>query len=181
MKPRSGGPRTPEGKAISSRNATKHGITSSHVFILQNENLEAWATMLAEVTAEFEPETPFEHQLIEEIAFAKFRLRRGWSIESGLINNHMDDHADTLHQKYDNVDEGSRQGHAFRTLSDDSAALANLARYQTRLERSYDRAVRNLRELRADREKKNAKRTAKKPVSENAPVHELPSDFARIT
>ena len=39
-----GGPRTEQGKARSSQNATKHGLRSNKMFVLQNENPEAWQT-----------------------------------------------------------------------------------------------------------------------------------------
>lgn len=189
MTTKNGGPRTPEGKAISSRNAIKHGVTSNELYVLQNENPEAWAQLLAEANEEFHPETPFESQIVEEIAFAKWRLRRSWHIERALFNNQMEEQADTLESRFDKIDEGSRQGHAYKALSDHSTSITNLGRYQTRLERAYDRNVRNLRELRAAREQKNAKRTRahsqlpKAPVTTNIapPPGELPSDFTRIT
>jgi hypothetical protein len=152
-------PKTPEGKAISSRNALKHGLNSNQLFVLQNENPEAWNALLEETTQEFQPETPFEHRIIREIAFTKWRLQRAWHIEQSLMNNEMDTQAEGPDTKYEDLKETSRQGFAFRSPSDNSKSFANLDRYQTRLERAYHRAVKGLRELRENRKQKIAKRT----------------------
>ena len=75
------------------------------------------------------------------------------------MNNEMDNQAEDLDTKYEDLKETSRQGFAFRSLSDNSKSFANLDRYQTRLERAYHRAVKGLRELRENRKQKIAKRT----------------------
>ena len=64
-----GGPRTEQGKARSSQNATKHELRSNKMFVLQNENPEAWQTMLDACVEEFQPMSAFERKLVEEIAF----------------------------------------------------------------------------------------------------------------
>ena len=167
-------PKTPQGKAISSRNATKHGLNSNQLFVLQNENPEAWNTLLNETIQEFQPETPFENRLVKEIAFAKWRLQRAWHIENSLMNNEMDDQAETLATRYEDLPETSRQGFAFRALSDNSRSFANLDRYQTRLDRAYHRAVKGLHELRENRKIKISKRTSSFTTtnpSENQALH----------
>ena len=111
-------PKTPEGKAISSRNAVKHGLNSNQLFVLQNENPEAWNALLEETIQEFQPETPFEHRIIREIAFTKWRLQRAWHIEQSLMNNEMDNQAEDLDTKYEDLKETSRQGFAFRSISE---------------------------------------------------------------
>lgn len=138
-----GGPRTPEGKAASSRNAVKHGATGSTFFLLQNENREAWERLLADCIEEFEPTNNYEHRLVYEIAFIKWRQLRSWAIESSLFDIKMDEQAEKLNQDFAGISEGARQGHAFISLSDETKSLSNVGLYQMRLERAYNRAVSN--------------------------------------
>jgi len=72
---RSTGPRTPEGRAASSRNALRHGVLSNH-FIAGHENRELFERLLEELVAEFEPETAMEALLVERLAMLFWRERR---------------------------------------------------------------------------------------------------------
>ena len=139
-----------------SLNAVKHGITSTKMFVLQNESPEQWTKMLNECIDEFKPETPFEERLVEEIAFAKWRLRRAWVTENALYDTQMDDNAEAFAAKYKNADEGIRQGNAFRSMADDSKAFALAMRYETRLDRAYKRAIKTLEDRRAARARRAA-------------------------
>lgn len=141
------GPKTAEGKAISSQNARKHGLTSSKMFVLQNENPESWEELLAECRQIFQPTNGFEARLVEEIANAKWRLRRIWSVENAAIDLKMDEQSETFQSTYVNKDEAARQAFAMESLVI-NGPLNHYGRYQTRLERSYERAVRSLRQIR---------------------------------
>ncbi|HYP09647.1 MAG TPA: hypothetical protein VER03_25710 [Bryobacteraceae bacterium] len=147
--PLSRGPVTEAGKALSSRNAVKHGLSGSKMFVLQNEHPQAWAELLADCVATWKPVTSMEHRAVEDIAGAKWRLRRLRFIETGLFDLEMDQQADDFAAGYDDADESIRQALAFKSLADNSRSLALLSRYETRLERAYQRAVQALKELRA--------------------------------
>jgi hypothetical protein len=62
-----GGPRTPEGKAISSLNNLKHGLTGAFR-ILGNESQNEFDTMLDLMNEDNHPETAIEFILIEKMA-----------------------------------------------------------------------------------------------------------------
>ena len=51
---KSHGPKTPEGKAISSMNALRHGLTAQAI-LLTNENSEAFQTLAAAYYEKFQP------------------------------------------------------------------------------------------------------------------------------
>jgi hypothetical protein len=74
---------------------------------------------------------------------ARWRIRRIRSIETGLLN------AEILTQaaKSDTPDPGVHLASAYRALSDDSHSLALASRYEARLQRTYDRAYKTLREV----------------------------------
>lgn len=144
------GPTIAAGKAASAQNATKHGLTSKKMFVLQNENPERWAEMFEMCIEAFQPATPLEYKLVEEIAGAKWRLRRLRYIETGLFDLEMDQQAEAVAAKYDVVDEAIRQASAFKALADESRSLSLLIRYEGRLQRAYDSGVQNLKDLRAE-------------------------------
>jgi hypothetical protein len=79
--PISTGPRTPEGKLISCRNATKHGLYSTRNHILPDEEDE-FATTRTALTLELAPEGVLEQLFADEIMTASWRLRRCRIIES---------------------------------------------------------------------------------------------------
>jgi len=149
---RSGGPNTAAGKAISSRNAVKHGLTSNKMFVLQNENPEAWAALLAQCVEGYRPTTPLEHTYVEAIAFALWRLKRIYAVQTALIDLEMDEQAETFAAAFEQADETVRKTQAIRSLlgggNNDSDALTKLSRYETALQRAHDRAVKNLKTLR---------------------------------
>lgn len=156
---RGGGPKTPEGKANSSRNAVKHGAASNKIILLQNESPDAWQQLVADCEEEFVPTTRFEHRIVQEIAYIKWRAQRALAIETSLLDAEMDAKSNDLKEKFTHIDESARQGHAFKCLIDTGTSFASAGRYQTRLERAYYRAVKGLGELRASRKRNSAKRT----------------------
>jgi hypothetical protein len=94
-----------------------------------------------------EPATPAETDLVEEMVACRWRTRRMWTIETGLLN------AEILNQqsKTDTPDPNIHLTMAFRSLTDDSRSLVLANRYEARLQRLYDRAYKTLRELQQTR------------------------------
>ena len=76
---RSQGPVTAMGKAISSRNAVKHGFRSKDVreLLLNPERL---AEIVREHALELDPQTPEETLLVEELAAARCRVETVWAM-----------------------------------------------------------------------------------------------------
>src|ERR1700722_1709304 len=75
-----GGPRTPEGKAISSLNNLKHGLTGSFR-ILGNESQNEFDTMLDLMNEDNHPETAVEFILIEKMAAHIWLSRRAQRLQ----------------------------------------------------------------------------------------------------
>jgi len=141
---KSRGPTTPEGKEKSSRNALKHGLTAGAGNILLDcEDPDEFEQMFNKLLGIHEPVTPAEKDLVEEMVAARWRTRRMWTIETGLLN------AEILTQaaKSDTPDPKVHLASAYRALSDDSRSLALASRYEARHQRIYDRAYKTLREL----------------------------------
>src|SRR4051812_28163733 len=73
-KKRGGGPRTPEGKEQSKRNALKHGMRAK--VLLPDDLAAAVAGRTAELADEFLPGSPYEEWLVGQMALASARLDR---------------------------------------------------------------------------------------------------------
>jgi len=141
---KSRGPTTEEGKEKSSRNAIKHGLTAGNGnILLDREDPDQFDEVLNKLLGIHAPATPAETDLVEEMVACRWRTRRMWTIETGLLN------AEILAQaaKTDTPDPNIHLTMAFRSLTDDSRSLALANRYEARLQRLYDRAYKTLREL----------------------------------
>jgi hypothetical protein len=81
---RSTGPRTAQGKSISSGNATKHGLSAAFR-VLTNENQEEFDELIAEYHRTFAPTHTHEQFLVEEMAQSRWRLARVRRLEAAVI------------------------------------------------------------------------------------------------
>ena len=70
------GPRTPDGKVRSGRNATRHGLYARSPVIPRLEDPAAWDAHLAATIATLQPVGPLEHTLAERAALVLWRLGR---------------------------------------------------------------------------------------------------------
>jgi hypothetical protein len=123
---RSTGPRTAAGKQRSSQNALTHGLTSRSP-VLPTEDPAAYQRDRSQFFDEYQPATPTETQLVQEIADTAWRINRIPALEAALL-----DRADL-----DIVD-------AYR-------ALVTLGLHYTRLSRQFQKAVDQLREIQSER------------------------------
>jgi hypothetical protein len=141
---KSKGPTTAEGREKSSRNALKHGLCADDdTVLLDCEDPARYNEFLVKFRGIHEPATPAEEDVFEEMAIARWRLRRMRTVELGLLN------AEILAQQ-STSDSSKLSAHlalAFRGLADDSRSLALASRYEARLQRLYERAHKTLREL----------------------------------
>jgi hypothetical protein len=81
---KSNGPITAEGKARSAQNSLKHGLTSSRV-VLPHESQEAYDRLEASLISRFKPADELESELVQEMAAARWRLRRIEAMEAALF------------------------------------------------------------------------------------------------
>jgi hypothetical protein len=72
------GPRTPEGRAISSRNATKHGCCADTTQIMEHhgETIEDYKAVEATWFAAYSPKTDAEKHLVQDLVNAEWFLLR---------------------------------------------------------------------------------------------------------
>ena len=84
------GPRTPEGRAISSRNSEQHGVLSQRVTTDVEEN-EIYERMLNSFMEEYGPRSETEILLVERLANLFWRERRLIQTERSQLSLQQDD------------------------------------------------------------------------------------------
>src|SRR5437868_1263641 len=80
---KSTGPKTPEGKARSARNATTHGLTAQALILEKDENerIEDFIILHAEFETSIKPVGRLEQFLVQRIAVCHWRLNRAYRYE----------------------------------------------------------------------------------------------------
>ena len=79
------GPRTPEGKRISSKNARKHLVFANDV-VAEGEDGALFTQLLDQLVDELSPETQIEMSIVERIAITGWRERRLAVAERNRLN-----------------------------------------------------------------------------------------------
>jgi hypothetical protein len=120
------GPRTDSCKQRSSLNALRHGLTAASA-ILPSEDQAAYDAHRSGFFDEYQPATPTETQLVQELVDTAWRINRIPALEAALL-----DRADL-------------------DIVDAHRALANLSIQGQRLSRQFQKTVDQLRDIQAER------------------------------
>jgi hypothetical protein len=139
--------RTPEGKAISSHNALRHGLTG-RVVVLPSEDMNVYRTFCKELMADLAPETPLECQYAQTFCDTQWRLNRARSYEDGMLALGHFEHAASLGIEDSQILAALTAAKVFR---ENSKAFVNLSLYEQRLQRAQKEALRQLEELQTKR------------------------------
>lgn len=83
---KSRGPATNRGKAVSSRNAVKHGLLSVQPPLLLTEDVEIFQNIINGLVDEYQPQASSEYLLVQQAAMGWLKLHRAWSAEAATIN-----------------------------------------------------------------------------------------------
>ena len=86
---KSRGPVTERGKAITAQNATKHGLLSTKPPLVLGEDLETFQGIVQGLIDEYQPQTPTEQILIQQVAMGWLRLHRLWGAEAAIASIKM--------------------------------------------------------------------------------------------
>jgi hypothetical protein len=144
---KSRGPTTEAGKAASSQNSLKHGFTSRKTLILKTESPDEYRAFLAEHIAIHQPTTLPESELVDQMAIARWRIRRFVGAETVLIDCEMVRNREKVSKEFGPTDSDVHLALAIRSLADESRCLSLMSRYESRLQRCHDKAYAALREL----------------------------------
>ncbi len=163
---KSTGPVTPEGKRISSKNASKHGARHGSPVVLKGESIRRFNDLAAALTLQFQPRNSVEASLVQTMAAARWRMLRMWAIQATVFE------LETARLDSSLASEAVLAT-AFRRLADNSQSLT----LQHRLEAAYDRQYHRADPLGAH-EAKSPARLPSKPVPNPRPRRHPPDKCA---
>jgi hypothetical protein len=138
---KSRGPRTPEGKARSSRNALKHGLRAHKHVVLPQEDAAEFARFQAALLEELAPVGVMQTVLARRIVIAAWRLARADRMEAELLEC----------RSY----EGASPGLALIRDGNGTRSLETLVRYRNSAMTEFTRALRTLQALQAGDSERN--------------------------
>jgi hypothetical protein len=130
------GPRTESGKQRSSFNALRHGLTATSP-LLPSEDPAAFASHRRQFLDEYQPATPTEAHLVQELIDTSWRLNRIPLLEAGLLQRAANPATEEAAISFDIVD-------AHRLIN-------NLGIQGNRLSRQFQKSLTTLREIQAER------------------------------
>jgi hypothetical protein len=134
------GARTPAGKARSSMNNLRHGLTGQ-INILPTEDREAHDNFCSELIDSLQPETPMEKQLAQSVAEDNWRLNRARSIENNMFAlGHQNERREIQIALAD-----------ARTFQANANQFQLLTIYEQRISRTVQRNLQQLHALQAER------------------------------
>lgn len=179
------GPATAEGKARSSQNALRHGLTSNKV-VLAHENADEFKSLRQSFLDTHRPATEREEQLVIRMVEAWWRLNRAYRVETEFLQQS----ADAMSEAHaDLTSEG-----ALAAIFLDSAKSRNyrlFLRYLTNAENAYRHACTEFEKVRRERLQREQKerllaamsspKTSQLPHKPAAPNGDLLAGFVSQT
>ena len=145
---KSTGPKTPEGKAAVRRNAVTHGLTANNVCI-DGEDQDEFDETRQSFEDELKPVGPLQTLLVQQIVMAAWHLGHLRLLESGLSQLRAADDERAIERTYTRITPRTRLAYLYQRDVQGPNALTTLGRYQTRIERSFYRALHELQRLQA--------------------------------
>ena len=133
---KSRGPRTPDGKARSSKNALKHGLRAQKYVVLPQEDAAEFAQFQAALLEELAPVGVMQTVLARRIGIAAWRLARADRMEAELLE----------FRSY----EGAGPGLALIRDAHGTRSIETLVRYRNAAMAEFTRALRTLQALQAE-------------------------------
>ena len=152
---KSTGPRTPEGKANSSKNALKHGLMAQDA-VIPGEDPAEFDRHLTKLEDTYLPRNYVEKQIVHQIADTTWRIKRLSRIETTVVSASIER---TRVYQHDFRVERIRQGHEgdLQLLGESmfcgTKFLNNLARYDGHLRRCLHRDLELMMKIRREERK----------------------------
>ena len=143
---KSSGPITQDGRARSSQNAIRHGLTSHKSVIIEGESKEEWESFERHFFLKFQPRDFVEERMVIEMAVCQWRLERIRKMQVSLMDRAIADELPVIEEFYEGYDMQFVQAAAHTSRKLD---LQYLDQHETRLSRRFDRALRTFNEIHA--------------------------------
>jgi hypothetical protein len=151
---KSTGPRTLAGKQRASLSALKHGLTAQ-TLVLPHEEPFAFGEIREQLYEQYQPATPQESMLVDQLTAAWWRTIRVRQIETDMFDLQIK----TLNRKHPQKEtskQTDRQALAVRFVTESEKDFRNFMRYDSNIERAFYRALNTLEKLQAARRRDEA-------------------------
>ncbi len=162
------GPVTEAGKAKMRDNALRHGLTSKHA-VIKGEDPDEYAALLQDLVNDWKPADTQEEMLVTQIVESAWRLMRVRRVETRTYDQYMlvDEKLNAAGIKKCSLDPDDQLAACFHS---NSKQFDNIRRYETTIERSYYRAITELRKIQKERKKSEVESVSQKPATPVPPV-----------
>jgi hypothetical protein len=148
---KSTGPVTPEGKRISSQNASLHRLLSDAA-VPEGASLRRYNQFAAALMLQFQPRDADETALIHSMALARWHRSTLWGMQTATLRREMR-RARQHHSDSDPLaaESGAPRAAAFRSLAENSRAFLRQHRLEIYYGRQFNQALAKLLKLREPR------------------------------
>ena len=160
---KSTGPKTKEGKAESSQNATTHGLTA-HYDVIRTESQEDFDLYRHEMIDEMDPIGPMQHRLAERIVSLSWRLRRAEQLHNQTIDAMLE---------YKGSDHDLALGHRATEDFANCRVLDKLIMYERRIENSLYKTMRELKKLKNEKTQNKPNYNQSQPKAETTAIYDI--------
>ncbi len=150
---KSTGPRTEEGKQRASLNATRHGLTAQ-VLTLTPEELKALQLLITDFEKQYAPANTQEKHLVHMLAQLQYRLHRIMATEHNLFAIGLTENSEFWDVNHPEAQTAFVLAETLRRSKD---PLLTLSIYEQRLMRQYEKVLKMLREVQAERKAQEAR------------------------
>ncbi|MCH7878575.1 MAG: hypothetical protein IH914_04580 [candidate division Zixibacteria bacterium] len=193
------GPRTPDGKHTTSKNATKHGLYSRDTVINSvnlKESQDEYDEFLHSLVEELAPQGALQFQLVQDITNCLWRQRRAIHAETAQLNQELNSRANLLKSTILPYERSKNPNDTPQDPEDISARLAaysiptgsfslDLLRYEMRNDLRVMRALKILKQLQSREtddhtENRDQGANQNKEIEPNSPQSDTPWDFEGI-
>src|SRR5882762_2856257 len=136
-------------------NSLKHGLcaTAASSMLLPSESAEMYNQLLDSYMARYRPQDECERQVLLQIHYAMWRMRRIPTIETTLLHSEIMriNNTDEDEIGFKNMGEPFKVGIAFKNLANNDRSFDLLNRYESRIQRSFSRLTQDLDKLQSNR------------------------------
>ncbi len=150
---KSTGPKTEEGKRISSLNARRHDLTGQ-IIVLPEAEMEEYLTFTYGFHKDKKPQGAIELNLVQQYADVNWRMNHSAAIEKVKLSLTIDDERDSVDTECTPAHNSFVEARNYHLYSE---TLRNISLYETRLSSRAGKLLKQINEIQAERRAREEK------------------------
>jgi hypothetical protein len=120
--------------------------------VLDSEDSGEYYRLLSSYLQDLQPAGGVERDLAGRLAVASWRLRRIAAMEANLFSNELLESQPYLDRQHADMDADARVAWVFQNMANNQKCLSQLLRYESQIQRLFDRTLKQLQQLQAKRQ-----------------------------